>query len=545
MEKMYSMNKPLNMESNMSAPKKGNMFHSVFNVFNVFWERVSKVPATFMVGNNYPLSVTVVHNEGIMSHEFFENLTTKRDILSTGNVYIQNHQTKESLNIINSIPHDIFDEKKPYESRICDTNAEDKLKFANNYIDNGEKDMKSTNCNYTRQIEKLNKENEESFEYVCLDINTHEISMENIHDYESTCNRSNSNEDQSSNSIDNRISSETILSKEPPSPTPDSDTITVEPVQQTTVSNMLTNMWHKVYDSVTDRFCKTDAMESNLGMKRSSLSPKQRRKVNAIAKSRGRGRARSQLRRSGVSQTRHRKERTKHDLEADIENDLRSWEELELYHMIDSKELEDCFSLDNDNTDEVDAAETFSSVTYTFADVEPTVQKPKTRKIDHGIPKFSNFRTKDANLFRQFCIDSRYRLRRNSFRPRLMSESSIDSEDSYCIVFETGSEATYKSEFEDMDESEMDESSEDDDTCKDEESIAPVQKVKFNLDPVVHVMVQWDYAYRAARRGPWEEMARDRERFKGRINCIERVLNPILTSQHRTHVWHERFSPNE
>ena len=534
------MNETMSVGSNMSAPKKGNMFNSVFNVLNVFWERVSKVPASFMVGNNYPLSVTVVHNEGIMSHEFFENLTTKRDILSAGNVYIQNDQTKESLNIINSIPHDIFDEKKPYESRICGRNAEDRLKFANNYIDNGDKDVKSTNCNYSTEVEKLNKENEEPFEYVCLDINTHEISMRNIHDYES-----NSNDDQLSNSIDNRVTSETIRNKEPPSPTSDSNALTAEPVQQTTVSNMLTNMWQKIYDSVTDRFCKTDAMESNLVMKRSSLSPKQRRKVNAIAKSRGRGRARSQLRRSGVSQTRHRKERTKHDLEADIENDLRSWEELELYHMIDSKELEDCFSLDDDNTDAVDAAETFSSVKYTFADVEPTVRKPKTRKIDHGIPKFSNFRAKDANLFRQFCIDNRYRLRRNSFRPRLMSESSIDSEDSYCIVFETGSEATCRNEFEETDESDMDESSEDDNTWKDEESIAPVQKVKFNLDPVVHVMVQWDYAYRAARRGPWEEMARDRERFKGRINCIERVLNPILTNQHRTHVWQERFSPNE
>ena len=545
MEKMYSTNKPSSVESNMSAPKKGNMFNSVVNVLNVFWERVSKVPASFMVGNNYPLSVTVVHNEGIMSHEFFENLTTKRDMLSAGDVYIQNDQTKEALNIINSIPHDIFDEKKPYEGRICDTNAEGRLKFANNYIDNGGKDAKPTGRNYSAQIEKLNKENEESFEYVCLDANTREISMKNIHDYGSTCDESNSNEDQLSNSIDYRKRSETVLNKEPPPPTSDSNALTVEPVQQTTVSNMLTNMWQRVYDSVADRFCKTDAMELNLGTKRSSLSPKQRRKVNAIAKSRGRGRARSQLRRSGVSQTRLRKERTKHDLEADIENDLRSWEELELYHMIGGKELEDCFSLDDDNTDEVDAAETFGSVTYTFADVEPTVRKPKTRKIDHGIPKFSNFRTSDANLFRQFCIDSRYRLRRNSFRPRLMSESSIDSEDSYCIVFETGSEATYRSEFEETDESDMDESSEDDDTCKDEESVAPVQKVKFNLDPVVHVMVQWDYAYRAARRGPWEEMARDRERFKGRINCIERVLNPILTSQHRSHIWQERFSPNE
>lgn len=55
-------------------------------------------------------------------------------------------------------------------------------------------------------------------------------------------------------------------------------------------------------------------------------------------------------------------------------------------------------------------------------------------------------------------------------------------------------------------------------------------------------MIQWDYAYRAARKGPWEEMARDRERFKGRINCIRCILEPILQIQHRTHIWQERFA---
>lgn len=62
---------------------------------------------------------------------------------------------------------------------------------------------------------------------------------------------------------------------------------------------------------------------------------------------------------------------------------------------------------------------------------------------------------------------------------------------------------------------------------------------------MIHIMVKWDYAYRAARKGPWEEMARDRERFRGRINCIERVLNPILTIQHRNHIWQERFALTE
>lgn len=68
-------------------------------------------------------------------------------------------------------------------------------------------------------------------------------------------------------------------------------------------------------------------------------------------------------------------------------------------------------------------------------------------------------------------------------------------------------------------------------------------QVKFNLIPTVHTMVKWNYAYRAARQGPWEEMARDRDRFKQRINCIATVLNPILTNQHRYNVWEKRFAP--
>lgn len=142
--------------------------------------------------------------------------------------------------------------------------------------------------------------------------------------------------------------------------------------------------------------------------------------------------------------------------------------------------------------------------------------------------------------------DEEYDFKRNPFRPRLISESSVDSEDNYGIVFETDSEDNYKSDF---DYSESTESSDDSDNENDCEitqnestSNCPPRKVTFNLTPVVHTMVQWDYAYRAARKGPWEEMARDRERFKGRINCIRCVLEPILQIKHRIHIWQERFA---
>ncbi|KAI4478415.1 hypothetical protein M0804_012069 [Polistes exclamans] len=66
--------------------------------------------------------------------------------------------------------------------------------------------------------------------------------------------------------------------------------------------------------------------------------------------------------------------------------------------------------------------------------------------------------------------------------------------------------------------------------------------VTFNLKPVVHTMIKWDYAYRAARKGPWEQMARDRFRFNGRISSYHLILDPILQVDHRVRIWTERFS---
>jgi len=54
-------------------------------------------------------------------------------------------------------------------------------------------------------------------------------------------------------------------------------------------------------------------------------------------------------------------------------------------------------------------------------------------------------------------------------------------------------------------------------------------KVRFCDTVEVHHMIAWSYAYREARKGKWEQEARDRERFRHRIintdNCISWVLN--------------------
>ncbi|XP_012152833.1 protein phosphatase 1 regulatory subunit 15 [Megachile rotundata] len=565
---MYSISDTLNSKTNMSNPKKDNMLHNVWNVFNGLWERVSRVPFSFITNTNYPLSVTVVHNEGIISPEFYKNLTSKKELLNNDNVYICNAQLKESLNIIESIHRDVH-EKKSYVDRIFNEDAKDSIGFDYKCIDNENRDVKkcgekesfmkenvvnnTTKFNYLLPLQSTDMGGQdELFKHIYSDTNvhkTHDKAIDNnckhIHDSNIE------NNEQFSDYV--TIDADNIFRNEDTTFSTSSSNIERPPsVPQTTKSNLL-NMWEK-FCSVTDRFCRIDSEESDLLTKR-SCSPKQRKKLNTIAKGRGRGRAKSQLRRSGVSQTRHRKERTKHDLKLAIESDLKNWEELDMYDTNENNELENCSNFDEDTVDGLDSMqcsmkEAIHPATFTFADIQPKkTQKSRARRnVDQRMCKFSTKMrfipecTNKANAFDQDIIDNGYDFRKNTFRPRLISESSIDSEDSYCIVFETGSEEIHDSDFEDTEDSDTDQISEDEDTCTDKEFLFPTPRVKFNLNPVVHVMVQWDYAYRAARKGPWEEMARDRERFKGRINCIERVLNPVLTVQHRTHIWQERFA---
>lgn len=62
------------------------------------------------------------------------------------------------------------------------------------------------------------------------------------------------------------------------------------------------------------------------------------------------------------------------------------------------------------------------------------------------------------------------------------------------------------------------------------------------MNPKVHVMRVWDYAYRAYRKGDyWQQQARDHERFKKRISELQPILSPILDPSHRAKVFRERF----
>ncbi|XP_064600375.1 uncharacterized protein LOC135466674 [Liolophura sinensis] len=72
------------------------------------------------------------------------------------------------------------------------------------------------------------------------------------------------------------------------------------------------------------------------------------------------------------------------------------------------------------------------------------------------------------------------------------------------------------------------------------------KKVSFAAEDkltTVHPMIAWSHAYQSARKGPWEQYARDRQRFQRRVQEAESYLSPILDSKHRQMIY-ERIGNN-
>lgn len=67
------------------------------------------------------------------------------------------------------------------------------------------------------------------------------------------------------------------------------------------------------------------------------------------------------------------------------------------------------------------------------------------------------------------------------------------------------------------------------------------KKVRFSSNVDVHIMRTWNFAYRQARKGEWEMAARDRERFKKRIDEAAEILEPIFQPNVRKRIYCERF----
>ncbi|XP_063052319.1 protein phosphatase 1 regulatory subunit 15B [Engraulis encrasicolus] len=72
-----------------------------------------------------------------------------------------------------------------------------------------------------------------------------------------------------------------------------------------------------------------------------------------------------------------------------------------------------------------------------------------------------------------------------------------------------------------------------------------VKKVQFSPKVQVHKMWAWSFALQASRKGHWEELARDRDRFRRRVRETEQAIGYCLAPAHRDRVLTACQSPTE
>ncbi|XP_011305806.1 uncharacterized protein [Fopius arisanus] len=519
----YKMNHSLSMDDTRVTPslqKKDNtILRSMIGIFGSLGSIVSKIPS-LMTSINNPLSVTVVSNEGIISPEYIlKNLTT-----SGG------HEDPESLKLFNDMPDSpSYTTKSNIAEIIADRVGGKGFLDVNNFAKSWMEGLQNAqdSINSINESKDLDLAIQESLRHM-------KSQQNNLEDMISeTKPQGKIPEDQSEVNSDINQNIDNIEKY-----------VRIEENGETDNTDRFEDRNCKIMCESRPGVSSAAIVDETMDITDWEIPPKSphlqktRRKPSAIARSRAKTRGKYQLRKSGVSQTKHRKERTKQNLYSNIQDDLNAWDD-------DSEEEVNCrLPMVNDcrDTDEHHTPDyPLFMETFVIGKARTKRRGPERGKLSYRV-RYLPESKEDVPVTQDL-------------RQRLLSESSIDSEDSCFIVFEDGStsesedsESVSSEDCCQSDEGDLRDSSDEGDlrdSSDEDEEDTTEQKVRFNLEPTIHTMIQWNYAYRAARRGPWEEMARDRERFRVRINCIGRVLEPILTAKHRECIWHDRFFVNE
>lgn len=70
-----------------------------------------------------------------------------------------------------------------------------------------------------------------------------------------------------------------------------------------------------------------------------------------------------------------------------------------------------------------------------------------------------------------------------------------------------------------------------------------MKRVVINEDKnTIRFLIHWEFAHRRARQQcNFQQLWADRVRFERRIDNTEKILNPILTKEHRNYIFNARF----
>lgn len=452
--------------SSLLAPKKENFLSSMFGaVTSIVVQRFAKLPNSFMSNINSTLSVTVVPNEGIISQEFFKNLTQSCDQSPLEN----NKDIQEPIRVTEILPNNKFCETKSHLSHIF---ADDlitnpspcKVPFNSKNDTFDRKEPKDTSCGNDKtelNIEctwsGVREDNDKIYSNNTLTMKSFRTRLAEENDSECPVIPSTDVRPEVNASCSSRSTVPKVVD----------NLVTMETPEETGPTSW-SRVWQKVLNGMTDRSSpRTVSPESEVPTKKANLA-KPRRKTCPAARGRGKGRGKSQLRRSGVSQSRHRKERTKQNIYSNIQDDIEAWEDSERYGESGEEESSRnrrCSNVNCSPCQESDRTKNCSMIFENFCFGETSKSRKRKQRTRDGsvkAPVRVRYLSDSSSMEIENCgtgfaddVDGASRI--SNFRPRLVSESSVDSEDSCCIVFESGSDSEYTDYDYDVSDEELEE----------------------------------------------------------------------------------------